>query len=145
PTLARFELELHERVERGQALTAASMNALMTELFMEGYGEELDADKDRIGITWAEFPSHMYGNFYVWQYATGIAGAQALATRVLSEGPAAAEDYLKFLRAGSSMYPLDVLRLAGVDMTSPEPVEIAFGILSDTVERLAELTSKKDS
>jgi oligoendopeptidase F len=140
PTLARFELEIHQRVERGDALNADILIGLMTDLFREGYGDEVNVDADRVGITWAEFPIHMYANFYVYQYATGIAAAQALAQQVLAEGEPAAERYLNFLKSGGSLYPLDALRLAGIDMTSPEPVDRAFGAMAGMVERLEELT-----
>ncbi len=138
PTLARFELEMHEREERGEPINARVMMALTADLFKEGYGDEVVMDQDRIGITWAQF-GHMYRNFYVFQYATGISGANALASRVLEEGEAAAEDYLNFLKAGNSLYPLDALKRAGVDLTSPEPVKTAFKFLSDTVDRLEKL------
>jgi oligoendopeptidase F len=111
---------------------------LAAKLFKEGYGEEVVFDKDRIGITWAQF-GHMYANFYVYQYATGISGANALVNRVLSEGDEAANDYLEFLKAGNSMYSLDALQKAGVDLTSPEPVKAAFQVLTDTVDRLEKL------
>jgi len=138
PTLARFELETHERVERGEGLTADSMNALMADLLAEGYGSELEPDRARDGILWAQF-NHMYANFYVFQYATGISAANALAKGILSGQPGAVDRYLSFLRAGSSLYPLDALKLAGVDMTSPEPVEKAFAVLADYVDRLDKL------
>jgi oligoendopeptidase F len=139
PTLARFELEIHERVERGQALTAATLNNLMAELFHEAYGDKVGFDEDRVGITWGEFPTHMYLNFYVWQYATGIAAANALAAAVREEGEPAAQRYRDFLSSGGSRYPLDTLQLAGLDMRSPEPVERAFGVLADFVDRLDRL------
>jgi oligoendopeptidase F len=139
PTLARFELELHQRVERGEGLTADAMNSLLADLFAEGYGGEVEGNRDHIGIRWAEF-GHLYANFYVYQYATGIAGAHALADRVLTGGPDAATDYLSFLKSGSSVYPLDALKLAGVDLTTPEPVEKAFGVLAGMVDRLEQLT-----
>ena len=135
PTLARFELEMHEREERGEPINARSMMALTADLFQEGYGDEVVLDQDRIGITWAQF-GHMYRNFYVYQYATGISGANALANRVLTGEEGAAADYLDFLRAGNSLYPLDALKKAGVDLTSPEPVETAFKFLEETVDRL---------
>ncbi|HEV3311031.1 MAG TPA: M3 family oligoendopeptidase, partial [Chloroflexota bacterium] len=72
PTLARFELEIHERTERDEPLTADGLTSLLGGLFKEGYGDEVEFDADRIGITWAEFPTHLYMNFYVFQYATGI-------------------------------------------------------------------------
>lgn len=136
PTLARFELEIHERVERGEALTAKNMMALMTELFSEAYGDEVVVDAERVGITWAEFPTHLYANFYVYQYTTGIAAARALAETMLAGGEGAVERYIAFLRAGSSLYPLDALKLAGVDMTSPEPVERAFAYVGELTDRL---------
>jgi oligoendopeptidase F len=142
PILARFELEIHTRVEQGQALTADGMIKLMADLFREGYGPEVEIDEPRVGSTWAQFSTHMYLNFYVYQYATGISAANALAQRVLTEGPQAAENYKKFLKAGGSLYPLDALKLAGVDMTSPDPVERAFDVLESYVDRLENLTSK---
>ena len=135
PTLARYELEMHERVERGAPVNASSMIDLTAELFREGYGDEVAFDHDRIGITWAQF-GHMYMNFYVYQYATGISGAQALADRVLSGEPGAVADYLGFLGAGRSVYPLEALRAAGVDLTKPEPVEQGFASLAEMVDRL---------
>jgi oligoendopeptidase F len=141
PTLARFELELHERVERGEPLTADDMIALLDDLFREGYGKEVAEDRERIGITWAEFPTHLYANFYVYQYATGISGAHALAEGVLAGKPGAVERYLAFLKAGSSLYPLDALKAAGVDLTTPEPVEQTFGVLADLVNRLESLVA----
>ena len=140
PILARFELQIHERIERGEALTADNLISLMADLFREGYGPEVEVDRDRVGITWAQFPIHMYLNFYVYQYSTGISAANALAQHVLHDGPQAAEDYKQFLKSGSSMYPLDALKLAGVDMTSPEPVERAFDVFEGYVDRLEKLT-----
>jgi len=138
PILARFELEIHERVERGESLTAQAMSARMADLFAEGYGDAVAFDRERVGITWAQFPNHLYANFYVYQYATGISAANALAQGVL-EGGAAAERYLQFLRSGGSRDPLDALALAGVDMTSPRPVERAFAVLAEYIERLEQL------
>ncbi len=79
PTLARFELEIHQRVERGEALNADGMIKLMADLFREGYGDAVEMDDERVGITWGQFSTHLYSNFYVYQYATGISGAHALA------------------------------------------------------------------
>ncbi len=92
-------------------------------------------DRQRDGIRWATF-SHLYADYYVFQYATGISGANALARRVLSGESGAAEDYLGFLSAGGSRYPLEALADAGVDLSSPEPVEAAFGMLEDLVDQL---------
>lgn len=147
PSLARFELEIHERVERGGALTADYLNGLMADLMSEVYGSEVEVsepDRERIGSTWAQFHTHLYSNFYVYQYATGIAGANHLAERVAAGDPSAVQAYLAFLKSGGSMYPLDGLRLAGVDMSSPEPVESAFAALANMVARLEELVAARD-
>ncbi len=143
PTLARFELEIHERVERGQALTAQNMIDLLADLFSEGYGSGVVIDRERIGITWAQFPTHLYSNFYVYMYATGISGAHALAQNILDGKPNAVENYLGFLKAGGSAFPLDTLKRAGVDLTTPAPVETTFGVFARYVDRLEELTSKE--
>jgi len=139
PTLARFELEVHQREERGEGLTADSMNDLMADLFAEGYGSELHVDRPRVGITWAQFP-HLYANYYVFQYATGISAAHALAAKIRAGNAGAADNYLAFLSTGGSMYPIDALKLAGVDMTTPEAVEETFAVLADIVDRLDKLT-----
>jgi oligoendopeptidase F len=138
PTLARFELEFHERVERGDSPSADDLNKLMLDLFSEGYGEALDPEGERTGITWATFP-HLYANFYVFQYATGISAAHSLANGILAGKPDSVEKYLEFLKSGSSRYPLDVLQQAGVDLTTPEPVEQTFAVLAGIVDRLEKL------
>ncbi|MFO7586317.1 MAG: oligoendopeptidase F [Anaerolineales bacterium] len=138
PTLARFELEMHTRAEKGAPLNADILIGVLADLFKEGYGDEVEFDRERIGVTWAQF-LHMYMNFYVYQYATGISGAHALAHGVTSGQPGAAERYLDFLKSGGSRYPLEALKMAGVDMTSPEPVSAAFGVLADMVDRLERL------
>ncbi len=135
PTLARFELEMHSRAEKGAPLNADILIGILADLFKEGYGSEVEFDRDRIGITWAQF-LHMYMNFYVYQYATGISGAHALSRGVTAGQAGAAERYLDFLKSGGSRYPLEALKLAGVDMTNPEPVSAAFGVLADLVDRL---------
>jgi oligoendopeptidase F len=140
PTLARWELEVYQREERGEGLSADDMIEIMADLFAEGYGSEMTFDRERVGITWATFP-HMYMNFYVFQYATGISGANAFARRIRRGDPGAAEAYLGFLKSGGSMYPLDSLRQAGLDLSTPAPVEETFEILSGLVDRLEGLTA----
>lgn len=135
PTLARFELEVHTRAEQGRPLSADILIGICADLFKEGYGDEVVFQRERIGSTWAQF-LHMYMNYYVYQYATGISGAHALSHGILDGKPGARDAYLDFLKCGNSRYPLDALKLAGVDLTSPEPVEAAFGVLAGYVERL---------
>ena len=140
PTLARFELEMHARAEKGAPLNADILVGMLADYFKEGYGEEVEFDRERIGITWAQF-LHMYMNFYVYQYATGISGAHALSQGVTSGQPGAADRYLDFLKSGGSRYPLAALQQAGVDLTSPEPVVAAFSSLASLVDRLEKLVS----
>ena len=142
PTLARFELETHQRIEQGRALTADSMIELMADLFSEGFGGEMDLDRERVGITWGTFTTHLYIDFYSFQYAIGISAANAIAKRLLSGTPNAAEDHIDFLKAGSSRRPMEVFKIAGVDMTSTQPIEDAFEILGEYIDRLGSLTSK---
>ncbi|MFN8399121.1 MAG: oligoendopeptidase F [Anaerolineales bacterium] len=142
PTLARFELETHQRIEKGQSLTADYMNNLMADLFSEGFGGEMNLDRDRVGITWGTFTTHLYIDYYSFQYAIGISAANAIAKRVLDGIPNAAQDHINFLKAGSSMSPMNVYKTAGIDMTSTQPIEDAFAVLEEYIDRLGELTCK---
>jgi oligoendopeptidase F len=142
PTLARFELETHQRVEKGQPLTAESMIELMADLFSAGYGGYMNLDRERVGITWGTFTTHLYIDYYSFQYAIGISAANAIAKRILDGVPNAAQDHINFLKAGSSKSPMDVYKLAGVDMTSTGPIEDAFNVLEEYVDRLGVLTGK---
>jgi oligoendopeptidase F len=139
PTLVRFELAVHEAVERGEGLTADRLGEIVRDLFQEGYGEEIETD-ERTGITWAQF-GHLYVPFYTFQYAAGIAAAAALAEDVRLGEEGAVERYLGFLRAGSSVPPVDALRAAGVDMTTAAPIERAFGLLDGYVAQLEEIAA----
>jgi len=141
PTLARFELETHQRIEKGQALTADAMIELMADLFSEGFGGNMDLDRERVGITWGTFTTHLYIDFYSFQYAIGISAANAIAKRILNGETNAAEDHINFLKAGSSKPPMEIYKIAGVDMTSTKPIEDAFEVLGDYINRLEELTS----
>ncbi len=138
PMLARLELAMYGHVERGESLTADLLNGWFAEFTAEGYGSEVTLDPARDGNTWATF-GHLYAPYYVYQYTTGIAGAHALAHKVLSGDPQAAENYLHFLRAGHSLYPLDALKLAGVDLSTPEPIETTFAMLEGYIEQLERL------
>lgn len=138
PTLARFELETHQRVERGEPLTADSMIALMADLFDEGFGPNFDMDRERVGMTWATF-GHLFADYYVYAYATGISGAHAAAGRILRKEPNAVEDYLGFLKSGSSDYSLNVLKKAGIDLTSPKTVEETFAVMEGYIDQMEEL------
>ena len=138
PTLARFELATHQRVEKGEPLTADLMMDLMTELLGEAYGPAVGIEREREGMLWSTFP-HLYEDYYVFQYETGIAGAQALAGQVLRGEPGAVPAYIRFISAGSSDYPIDILRKAGVNLSHPEPVEEAFSVMAGYIDQLEEL------
>jgi len=140
PTLARFELETHERAERGEPLTPDSMISLMADLFAEGFGPSFDMDRERVGMTWATFP-HLFADYYVYAYATGISGAHALAGRILRGEPDAVENYLGCLKSGSSDYSLNVLKKAGVDLATPQAVEETFAVMESYIDRLEKLLS----
>jgi len=123
---ADFELAMHERVEQGQSLTPDWLNATYLELTRLYYGHELGVVRvdDYIQSEWSGIP-HFYYDFYVYQYATGIVASMALAEAVLAGGDAR-ERYLGFLGSGSSRFPLDTLKAAGVDLTTPQPVAAAL-------------------
>jgi oligoendopeptidase F len=142
PTLARFELGTHERIEKGESLTADSMVDLMADLFTEGFGPKVKVDRPRVGMVWSTF-GHLFSDYYVYQYATGISGAHALSGRILRGEKNAVDDYLGFLKSGSSAYPLEVLKHAGVDLASPKPVEETFAVMEGYIDRLEKLIKDK--
>lgn len=127
---AQFELALHEMAEAGEPLTVASFSEAYRRVFTRMLGPDLVFD-DMAALGWARIP-HFYNNFYVYQYATGYAAAIALSNRVLKEGEPARQAYLSFLKAGDSDYPIEILRRAGVDLSSPKPI-------LDTLDRFASL------
>ncbi len=131
---AEFERLIHARAEEGQALTAEDLSAIYRDLNLAYYGPEVEVDPE-IDLEWARIP-HFYNPFYVYKYATGFSAAQALADAVRREGAPARERYLAFLRSGSSDYPVELLRRAGVDMGSPEPVRAALRVFARLVEEL---------
>ncbi len=127
---ATFELDIHRRAEAGEPLTADRMSELYRALVERYHGPEVVID-DEIALEWARIP-HFYRSFYVYQYATGISAALALSRQILEEGQPAVERYLQFLSSGSSRSSIDLLRDAGVDMTTPQPIQQAL----DTFDRL---------
>ena len=134
---AEFELISHRMAEEGEALTHEALTNVYYELNKTYYGGVCHVD-EAIGIEWARIP-HFYRAFYVYQYATGFSAAVALANRILTEGAPAVADYRKFLSAGSSLSPIETLKLAGVDMLKPETVTDAMKLFKKTVEKLGSL------
>jgi oligoendopeptidase F len=134
---AEFEQQIHSRAEEGEPLTADTLSAMYTTLNEKYYGGESIID-DLIGIEWARIP-HFYYNFYVYQYATGISAAAALVQQILNEGQPAVERYLKFLSSGSSDFSIELLKKAGVDMTTPQPVRQALQLFESHLSQMEEL------
>jgi oligoendopeptidase F len=138
PTLARFEFEVYRRLEAGEPVNSDILQEIMSGFFAEGYGDTLKDDKDRSSITWATF-GHLYEPFYTFQYATGISAAHALCNGILENRKDAVEKYLKFLSLGNSVYPMEALSIAGVDMTSSSSVDAGFKILEKLIDRMEKL------
>ncbi|MBA3824901.1 MAG: oligoendopeptidase F [Ktedonobacterales bacterium] len=122
---ADFELQIHQRAEGGESLTPELLCSIYKGLNDRYYGDGGVVVDDLIAWEWSRIP-HFYSSFYVYQYATGISASAALVRGILSEGQPAVDRYLRLLRSGSSNYSIDLLRDAGVDMTTPEPVEAAI-------------------
>ncbi|HKL87130.1 MAG TPA: M3 family oligoendopeptidase, partial [Treponemataceae bacterium] len=142
PILALFEREIHERTDAGKGITASDLSSLMTSLFSLGYGDGVEIDPAREGSTWAQF-GHLYSNFYVFQYATGISAAHALASPILAGDESAVARYREFLSSGSSVYPVDALKKAGIDMSGPQAMEKGFEVLSSLIDRLEKLIAER--
>ena len=134
---AEFELRAHEMAAEGRTLTAESLNEMYYQLNLDYYGKDVAVDEE-ISIEWARIP-HFYRHFYVYQYATGFAAAMALSKRILQEGQPAVEDYLKFLSGGCSTDPVSLLKIAGVDMSTPQPVHAAVELFDSLVDELETL------
>jgi oligoendopeptidase F len=138
---AEFEWTIHKRMEAGEPLTHESLSEIYGELYKAYHGPDLVQDEvNRYG--WSRIP-HFYYNFYVYQYATGYAAAATLSQRILERGEAARGPYLDFLRSGSSAYPIDLLKRAGVDMTTPAPVEDTIRLFDRLVTEMETLLGER--
>ncbi len=139
---AEFELMIHEFAEKNIPLTPALLKEEYRKLNAKYFGEDVVIDPE-IEIEWARIP-HFYYNFYVYQYATGISAALALAEKVVNGGEKERADYLSFLKGGCSKYPIELLKMAGVDMTTPEPVNCAIDKFRGLVKELEGLLGTKN-
>lgn len=131
---AEFELWCSEKVKNGEALTADALDEKYAALNKQYYGEEIHLDNE-IALEWARIP-HFYYDFYVYQYATGFSAAIALSQRILKEGKPAVDDYLKFLSGGCSSDPVSLLKIAGIDMNSSEPINNALKLFKSLTDEL---------
>lgn len=137
---AEFEKITHGLEEQGETLTADRLCEVYYDLNLQYFGVQTIVDRE-IEMEWARIP-HFYTPFYVYQYATGFSAAMALSARILREGEPAVADYKRFLKGGSSQYPLDLLRMAGVDMERKEPVEEALEVFKYYLDEMEELTGQ---
>ena len=137
---AEFELKAHEMAAAGETLTADNLKAMYLQLNKDYYVEETVVDEE-IAIEWARIP-HFYRNFYVYQYATGFSAAIAISQKIQKEGAPAVENYLKFLSGGCSTDPVSLLKIAGVDMSTPAPVESALELFGRLIDELDALLTK---
>ena len=134
---AEFELEMGRMSEAGESLTADALCAKYLELNKLYFGPDMVSD-DGIALEWARIP-HFFYNYYVFQYATGFSAAVAIANRILKEGESAVKDYKRFLSGGCSTDPISLLKIAGVDMSTPQPVNEALSLFGELIDEMEEL------
>lgn len=137
---AEFEHDIHVRAQNGEPLTADKYTEIYYDLNKKYFGNNMVIDKP-IGYEWARIP-HFYMTYYVYQYATGYAAATSLANQILTEKGPAVERYKNYLKAGSSDYPIEVLKKAGVDMTKKQPIEEALNVFEEKLDEFEKLINK---
>ncbi|WP_033829534.1 oligoendopeptidase F [Bacillus andreraoultii] len=138
---AEFEHDIHVRAQNGEALTAELLTNIYYDLNKKYFGENVIIDEE-IGLEWARIP-HFYYNYYVYQYATGLSASTALSKQILEEGEPAVERYIGYLKSGSSDYPIEVLKKAGVDMTLADPIENACKVFEEKLDEMERLLNVK--
>ncbi|WP_077211196.1 oligoendopeptidase F [Bacillus dakarensis] len=138
---AEFEHLIHQKAQNNEALTAELFTKEYYELNKKYFGEEDIVIDEEIGLEWSRIP-HFYYNYYVYQYATGYSAATALSKQILEEGAPAVDRYIEFLKSGSSDYPIEVLKKAGVDMTSSKPIEEACKVFEEKLIEMEGLLSQ---
>ncbi len=137
---AEFELKINELAQQGQGITADRCCEIYRKLNEDYFGKDIVVD-DQIALEWARIP-HFYYNYYVYQYATGYAAAIAISRRILKEGQPAVDDYFKFLSGGCSMPPIELLKLAGVDLSTPAPIHQALELFDQLIDQLDALLAE---
>jgi oligoendopeptidase F len=135
---AEFEHRIHELGEQGQTLTADSLGELYQKLLVKYWGPGVEFDPERSPLTWCRIP-HFFYNYYVYQYATAYSAAVALSRKVLTGGQVDREQYLDILRSGCSRYPVDTIKLGGVDMTTSGPMEDVIALFGSLIDQTEEL------
>lgn len=135
---AEFEKIVHERSEQGESLTPQELSKIYYDLNVQYYGPNMVVDQD-IEMEWARIP-HFYNSFYVYKYATGFSAATSFSKQILEEGAPAVERYLGFLKSGGSDFSINILKKAGVDMSTPEPIEQAMSVFEELIGQMEQLT-----
>ncbi len=138
---AEFEMLVHDRAEKGEALTPQLLNEIYYDLNVKYYGPSMVVDQD-IELEWARIP-HFYTSFYVYKYATGFSAATSFSKQILDEGAPAVERYTGFLKSGGSDYSINILKKAGVDMSTPEPIEQAMSVFEQLIAQMEQMTANK--
>jgi len=136
---AEFEKIIHEAVEKGEALTPQELSKIYYDLNLKYHGDGMTVDKN-IEMEWARIP-HFYTSFYVYKYATGFSAATSFSKQILDEGKPAVDRYLGFLKSGGSDFSINILKKAGVDMSSPEPIRQAMDVFKSLIEQMEQLTA----
>lgn len=136
---AEFEKLIHERAEAGESLTPQELSEIYYDLNVKYHGKDMVVDQD-IEMEWARIP-HFYTSFYVYKYATGFSAATSFSKQILEEGKPAVDRYLGFLKSGGSDYSINILKKAGVDMSSPQPIREAMSVFENVIEQMEQLTS----
>ena len=136
---AEFELMMGQMAERGETLTAETLCQKYHALNELYFGPDMVSDEG-ISLEWARIP-HFFYNYYVFQYATGFSAAVAIANRILDEGDTAVKEYKRFLSGGSSTDPISLLKIAGVDMSTPDPINSALELFGELVDELDALSN----
>jgi oligoendopeptidase F len=137
---AEFEKIIHGKAEAGESLTADVLCQVYHDLNVKYYGQDMIVD-ELLDMEWSRIP-HFYNSFYVYKYATGFSAATAIAHKILTEGQSAIDNYLKFLKSGGSDYPIELLKIAGVDMMTPEPVDNALKVFEGLLNQMEELVKE---
>jgi oligoendopeptidase F len=141
---AEFELKIHEMAERGEPLTGDALTKLYGDIIKEYYGHDkgICYIDEKYTVEWAYVP-HFYYNFYVFQYSTSFTASTALVEKVFEKEPEAIQRYIEFLSAGGSDYPINILKKAGVDMTTNEPFNLTMQAMNRTMDEIEEILEQK--
>jgi oligoendopeptidase F len=143
---AEFELAIHERAESGQPLTGDVLTEIYGDILKRYYGHEQGICQidDRYCVEWAYVP-HFYYNFYVYQYSTSFTASTCLSERVLQQEPGAVADVKRFLSAGGSDYPINILKDAGVDMLSSEPFDRTMAVMNRVMDQIEAILDQAEA